>query len=150
VGLFENTIDTLVTLAVFMPVVAGMGGNGGIQTLTVITRSIALGEIEFSSGLRAVGKEMAVGLTVGIAAGALSGLIVYLWQGNPMMGLVLLLAMVITMTVASLIGAAIPLILKALGQDPALGSGVIVTFCTDALGFFSFLGIATLMMKHLV
>jgi len=150
VGLFEHTIESLVTLAVFMPVVAGMGGNGGIQTLTVITRSIALGEIEFSTGLRAVGKEMAVGMTVGVVAGTLSGLIVYLWQGNPMMGVVLLLAMVITMTVASLIGAAIPLVLKALGQDPALGSGVIVTFCTDALGFFSFLGIASLMMDRLV
>jgi magnesium transporter len=150
VGLFEATIERMVSLAVFLPVVAGMGGNGGIQTLTVITRSIALGEIEFSTGLRAVGKEMTVGLMVGVTAGALSGLIVYLWLGNPIMGLVLWMAMMITMTVASLIGAAIPLILKALGQDPALGSGVIVTFCTDALGFFSFLGIATLMLNRLV
>jgi magnesium transporter len=149
VGFFEHTIESLVSLAVFLPVVAGMGGNGGIQTLTVITRSIALGEIEFSSGLRAMGKEMAVGLVVGAAAGVLSAIIVTLWQGNPMMGLVLLLAMMITMTVASLIGAAIPLVLKAMGQDPALGAGIIVTFCTDALAFFSFLGIATLMMGRL-
>ncbi|MDE0885273.1 MAG: magnesium transporter [Myxococcota bacterium] len=150
VGLFESTLDQLVSLAIFLPVVAGMGGNGGIQTLTVITRSIALGEIEFSSGLRAVGKELWVGLVIGTVAGVLSGFIAYLWQGNPVLGLVLLLAMMITMTVASLLGAAVPLVLKSLGQDPALGAGVLVTFCTDALGFFSFLGIATLLLNRLL
>lgn len=150
VGLFESTLDQLVSLAIFLPVVAGMGGNGGIQTLTVITRSIALGEIEFSSGLRAVGKEMFVGLMIGLVAGILSGIIAYLWQGNPVLGLVLLLAMLITMTVASLLGAAVPLLLKTFGKDPALGAGVLVTFCTDALGFFSFLGIATFFLQELV
>jgi magnesium transporter len=131
-------------------VVAGVSGNGGIQTLTVITRAIALGELEFSSGLRSVAKEMFVGLVIGCAAGVLSGSIAFLWRGNPYMGLVLVLAMMITMTVAGLLGAAVPLTLKALGQDPALGSGVLVTFCTDALGFFSFLGIATLLLQRLV
>jgi len=150
VGLFESTLDQLVSLAIFLPVVAGVGGNGGIQTLTVITRSIALGEIEFSSGLRAVGKELWVGLVTGSVAGVLAGLLAFLWQGNPILGLVLLLAMVITMTAASLLGAAVPLLLKGLGLDPALGSGVLVTFCTDALGFFSFLGIATLLLQQLV
>ena len=150
VGLFESTLDQLVSLAVFLPVVAGIGGNGGIQALTVITRSIALGEIEFSSGLRAIGKELWVGLVVGTAAGILSGFIAYLWQGNPVLGVVLLLAMIITMAVASLLGAAIPLLLKALGQDPAVGAGVLVTFFTDALGFFSFLGIATLLLEKLI
>ena len=149
IGLFENTLEQLVSLAVFLPVVAGVAGNGGIQALTVITRAIALGEIEFSSGLRVVGKEIQVGLVVGVAAGLLSGLIAYLWHGNPIVGLVLLLAMVSTMTVAGLLGAGIPLILKALGQDPALGSGVLLTFCTDAIGFFSFLGIATLLISRL-
>ncbi len=150
VGFYESTLDQLVSLAIFLPVVAGVGGNGGIQTLTVITRSIALGEIEFSSGLRAVGKELWVGLVIGSVAGILAGLVAYLWQGNPILGLVLLLAMMITMTVASLLGAAIPLMLKSLGQDPALGAGVLLTFCTDALGFFSFLGIATLLLEHLL
>ncbi len=150
VGLFESTLDQLVSLAVFLPVVAGVGGNGGIQTLTVITRSIALGEIEFSSGLRAMGKELWVGLVIGTAAGILAGFIAYLWQGNPVLGLVLLMAMIITMAVSSLLGAAIPLLLKALGQDPALGAGVLVTFFTDALGFFSFLGIATLLLDRLL
>ncbi|MDG2051667.1 MAG: magnesium transporter [Myxococcota bacterium] len=150
VGLFERTLDQLVSLAVFLPVVAGVGGNGGIQTLTVITRAIALGEIEFSTGLRAIGKEMAVGLVIGLSAGVIAGVMAALWQGNPFLGLVLLLAMMITLTVAGLLGAAVPLFLKSLGQDPAVGAGVLVTFCTDALGFFSFLGIATLLLDRLV
>jgi magnesium transporter len=150
VGLFEGTLEQMVGLAIFLPVVAGVGGNGGIQTLTVITRAIALGEIEFSSGLRAVGKEMWVGLVVGAAAGTISGAVAYLLHGNLYMGLVLLLAMMMTMVTASLVGAAVPLILKALNQDPALGSGILVTFAADALGFFSFLGIATLLLNRLV
>ncbi|MGY8737637.1 MAG: magnesium transporter, partial [bacterium] len=91
----------------------------------VITRAIALGEIEFSSGMRAVGKEMFVGLVVGSAAGVISGAIAYLLHGNLYMGLVLFLAMIVTMVTASLVGAAVPLILKAMGQDPALGSGIL-------------------------
>ncbi|MAI79360.1 MAG: magnesium transporter [Deltaproteobacteria bacterium] len=149
VGFFEATLEQMVSLAIFLPVVAGVGGNGGIQTLTVITRAIALGEIEFSTGLRAVGKEMIVGLTIGLTAGAIAGLIAYLWQGNPWLGGVLLVAMVITMTIAGLLGAGVPLLLKSLDQDPALGSGVLVTFFTDAFGFFSFLGIASLMIHYL-
>ncbi len=150
IGIFENTIEEIVSLAIFLPVVAGVGGNGGIQTLTVITRAIALGEIEFSSGIRAVGKEMWVGLVVGATAGLISGGIAYALHGNIYMGIVLLLAMIITMVTASLFGAAVPLLLKALRQDPALGSGILVTFAADALGFFSFLGIATLLLKRLV
>ena len=150
IGLFENTIEQMVGLAIFLPVVAGVGGNGGIQTLTVITRAIALGEIEFSSGLRAVGKEMWVGLVVGLAAGLISGAIAFMLHGNVYMGVVLLVAMMVTMVTASLFGAAVPLLLKALGLDPALGSGILVTFAADALGFFSFLGIATLLLSRLV
>jgi magnesium transporter len=150
IGLFENTIEQLVGLAIFLPVVAGVGGNGGIQTLTVITRAIALGEIEFSSGLRAVGKEMWVGLVVGATAGLISGGVAYTLHGNVYMGVVLLLAMMVTMVTASLFGAAVPLILKALRLDPALGSGILVTFAADALGFFSFLGIATLLLGQLI
>jgi magnesium transporter len=150
VGLFESTLEQMVGLAIFLPVVAGIGGNGGIQTLTVITRAIALGEIEFSSGIRAVGKEMVVGLVIGTAAGVISGAIAYLLHGNVYMGFVLLTAMVVTMVTASLVGAAVPLALKALRQDPALGSGILVTFAVDALGFFSFLGIATLLLDRMV
>ena len=150
VGLFERTIEQMVALAFFMPVVAGMGGNGGIQALTVITRGIALGEIEFSSGVRAAMKEFAVGLAIGAATGVLSAGVAYLWQGSPVIGLVLFLSMVITMAIAGLLGATVPLLLKALGQDPALGSGVIVTAFTDILAFFSFLGIGTMLLSRMI
>ncbi len=150
VGLFERTIEQVVALAVFMPVVAGMGGNGGVQALTVITRGIALGEIEFSSGMRAALKELAVGLVIGAVTGLVSAGIAYLYVGNPVMGVALFAAMVITMAVAGLLGAAVPLALKALRLDPALGSGVIVTTFTDVFAFFSFLGIGTLLVDRLV
>ena len=149
VGLFKTTIEELVTLAFFLPVVAGMGGNGGIQTLTVITRGIALGEIEFSTGLRAMVKEIGVGLCIGLVTGALSAGVAYLWHGSAVLGLVLFVAMVITLMVASLLGAAVPLALKALRQDPALGSGVLVTTLTDAVAFMAFLGIATLLLDQI-
>ena len=150
VGLFKDTIESLVVLAIFLPVVAGLGGNGGIQALTVITRAIALGEIEFSSGLRAVRKELLVGVVLGAIMGTLSAGIITLWQGNPFLGLVIFLAVVATMAVAGMLGAAVPLALKALKMDPALGSGVLVTFLADAFGFFTFLGIATLLMDRLL
>lgn len=149
VGLFERSLEDVVALAILMPVVAGMGGNGGVQTLTIITRAIALGEIEFSSGLRTVIKEMSVGIAVGLIIGLLGGLLAYLWRGNTYLGFVLFLSMAINMTIAGLIGALVPLTLKALRQDPALGSGVIVTTFTDICGFVSFLGIATLLIDKL-
>jgi magnesium transporter len=150
VGLFERTIEQVVALAIFMPVVAGMGGNGGTQSLTVITRAIALGEIEFSSAFRAVVKELAVGLALGIAMGLGGAGIAYLWHADPIIGVALFSSMILTLSVAGLVGAAVPLALKALKQDPALGSGVIVTTFTDAFAFFSFLGIATLLMDRIV
>jgi magnesium transporter len=150
VGLFERTISQVVALAVFMPVVAGMAGNGGTQSLTVITRGIALGEIEFSTGFRAAWKELAVGLAIGIVTGLASAGIAWLWHGSPVLGLALFLAMVVAMAVSGLMGAAVPLGLKALRQDPALGSGVIVTTFTDVFAFFAFLGIATLLLDRLV
>jgi magnesium transporter len=150
VGRFERTIEQMVALAVFMPVVAGMGGNGGIQALTVITRGIALGEIEFSSGVRAALKEFAVGLAIGATTGTLAAGVAVVWQESPFLGLALFLAMVITMAIAGLLGAAVPLLLKALKQDPALGSGVIVTTFTDIFAFFSFLGIGTLLLDRMI
>ncbi len=149
VGLFERSLEDVVALAILMPVVAGMGGNGGVQTLTVITRAIALGEIEFSSGLRTMIKELSVGIAVGLIIGLLGGFLAYLWRGNTYLGFVLFLSMAINMTIAGFIGALVPLTLKALRQDPALGSGVIVTTFTDIFGFFSFLGIATLLIDKL-
>lgn len=149
VGLFQRAIEEVVALAFFLPVVAGMGGNGGIQTLTVITRGIALGEIEFSTGLRAMGKEVVVGVAIGLVVGLMSGGFAYLWHGSPVFGAVLFVAMVVTLAVASLLGAAVPLALKALGQDPALGAGVIVTTITDSVAFVTFLGSATLLLDRM-
>jgi magnesium transporter len=149
IGLFELTLERIVALAIFMPVVAMLAGNGGIQSLTVITRSIALGEIEFSSGLRAAGRELGVGLVLGTVVGMLAGGLVYAWRGNTALALALSLALVLNMALAGLLGAAVPLGLKALRLDPALGSGVVVTAFTDIFGFFSFLAIGTLLAEQL-
>jgi magnesium transporter len=149
VGLFESSIAKVVALATFMPIVAGMGGNGGTQALTVVTRGVAIGELELISGLRAIWKEILVGIVVGAATGVLTSVIVWWWTGNGMIGLVLVLSMVINMMVAGLTGAAIPLALRAFKLDPALGAGVIVTTFTDVFGYGSFLGIATLFMRYL-
>jgi magnesium transporter len=126
-----------------------MAGNGGIQALTVTTRGIALGEIEFSTGIRAVTKETIVGLSLGAATGLICALLAFAWSGNPYLGFVLFLSLVVTLTFAGLFGAAVPLALKAIGQDPALGAGVIVTTFTDAFGFLTFLGSATLLLDRL-
>lgn len=149
VGLFESSIHAVSVLAVFMPIVAGMGGNGGTQTLTVVTRGIALGELEPDAALRAMLRELAIGLAIGIVTGLLTAFGAYFWRGSTTLGLVLLLAMVANMVVAGLSGAAVPLVLRALRQDPALGSGVVVTTFTDVFGFLSFLGLATLLLRYL-
>ena len=150
IGLFERTLEQIVALAFFMPVVAGMGGNSGIQALTVITRAIALGELEFSSGLRAVGKEVSVAVVIGAVTGVASGVLAWLWQGSAWLGLVLFATMMATMAVAGVLGAAIPLALKAMDQDPAVGSGVFVTTLTDIFGFAAFLGIGTALIDRLL
>ncbi|MGI9590761.1 MAG: magnesium transporter [Myxococcota bacterium] len=150
VGLFERALEQAVALAIFMPVVAGMGGNGGIQALTVITRGIALGEIEFSSGVRAALKELVVGIVIGAVTGAAAAGVAYATIGGPIIGAALFAAMVVAMASAGLMGAAVPLLLKAVRLDPALGAGVIVTTFTDVFAFFSFLGIGTLLLDRLV
>jgi len=149
VGLFERTLEQVVALAIFMPVVAGMGGNGGVQALTVITRGIALGEIEFSSGLRAASKELLVGVVLGIVTGLVAAAICTYTVGSSAIGLALFLSMVLTMAMAGLVGATVPLLLKAVRLDPALGAGVIVTTFSDVFAFFSFLGIGTLLIDRL-
>jgi magnesium transporter len=133
-----------------MPIVAGMGGNGGTQTLTVVTRGIALGEIGLDAGARVMVRMLIVGLAMGIVTGFLTGVGAYLWRGNPMLGGVLFLAMIFNMVIAGLSGAAVPILLRALRQDPALGSGVLVTTFTDVCGFFSFLGLGTLLIQYLI
>lgn len=149
VSMFEASIAQVVALATFMPIVAGMGGNGATQALTVIIRGIALGEIDFSSARRAILKEITVGASIGVATGLMMALIAIVWKGNPMLGLVICLAMIVNLFVAGAAGAAIPLVLKWLKLDPALGSGVIVTTFTDCCGFLAFLGLGTLLLDYL-
>ncbi|HEX5032940.1 MAG TPA: magnesium transporter, partial [bacterium] len=150
VGLFQGTIQKVVALAVFMPIVAGMGGNAGTQSLTVITRGLALGELTFANAKRVLMKELMAGICNGIILGALMATLAYLYQGNPMLGLVLGLAMISNMFMAALAGTSIPLLLKWAKVDPALASGVIVTTFTDVTGFFCFLGLATLFIRYLL
>ena len=150
VGLFESTIVKVVALATFMPIVAGMGGNGLTQTITVVVRGIALGELEFSSARRAIFKEVSVNVCIAVVTGIIMALVVYAWKGNPFLGVVLMMAMIMNLgLIAGLFGALIPLTLKWLGLDPALGSAVIGTTFTDVFGFFSFLGLATIFLRYL-
>ncbi|CAN5424164.1 magnesium transporter [soil metagenome] len=149
VSRFEGTIAVFTALAVFMPVVAGMGGNAATQTLTVIVRGIALGELTWSNTRQALLKEAVVGAGNGLACGVIGGLIAWLAYGNPVLGLILGMAMVINMFVAAVAGTLIPLTLRALKIDPALASAVFITTLTDVFGFLSFLGLATLFLRHL-
>jgi magnesium transporter len=130
-------------------VVAGLGGNTAQQTLAIIVRAIALGEIELSDAWRTLFREAVVGLLQGLLVGAVAGLGVYAWTGNTFMGLVLGLALVGNMLVATSVGTVVPLLLKALKFDPALASSVLVTTVTDSVGFALFLGLASLFLVQL-
>ena len=148
VAIFEGAIDQWSALAVFMPVVAGMGGNAATQTLTVIVRGIALGELTWANSRKALLKEAAVGIANGVACGVVAALVVWIWKGSPALGAVIGAAMVINMFVAATAGTLIPLGLRALKVDPALASSVFITTLTDVFGFLSFLGLATLVLKY--
>jgi magnesium transporter len=150
VGLFQDTIQSVVVLAVLMPIVAGMGGNAGTQTLTVIVRGMALGELTFANSKKVFLKEVMVGVLNGIALGFVMAILAYLWMGNPILGFVIGLAMVVNFFIAGLTGTLIPLALRSLKVDPALASGVFVTTFTDLFGFLSFLGLATLFLRYLI
>ncbi len=149
VGLFTNTIDALPILAVFMPIVAGMGGNAATQTLTVIVRGIALGELSWANSRKALLKEAAVGIGNGLVLGVVAACVAWATRGDPVLGLVLGAAMVINMFVAATAGVLVPLGLRAGGIDPALASSVFITTMTDVFGFFSFLGLATIFARYL-
>jgi magnesium transporter len=146
---FENTIAVMAALATLLPIASGMGGNAATQALTVVVRGLATGEMVGLSSMRVVAKEVAVGLGLGVGAGIVGALIVAWWFGNPVLGLVLGLALLANMIVAAVAGTAVPLALKALGLDPATGSSVFVTACTDMTGFAVFLGLATLMLSYM-
>ncbi|MBW8009988.1 MAG: magnesium transporter [Chloroflexi bacterium] len=147
---FESLIASIAVLAVFQSVVAGQGGNAGSQSVAIIVRSLALGKISPKRIWRILTRQLLVGLLQGISVGLVVGIGVFLWKGNAFLGLVLGLALVGNMIVAAIAGTAIPLGLKAIGQDPALASSVLVTAATDSLGFLIFLGLATYFMENLL
>jgi magnesium transporter len=149
VALFEGTIERVTALAVFMPIVAGMGGNAATQTLTVVVRGIALGEVTWANARKALLKEMTVGLGNGFTMGLLAGALAWALRGDPMIGALLAAAMVINMFVAATAGTLIPLGLRAAKVDPALASSVFITTLTDVAGFASFLGLATVFIRYL-
>ena len=150
VGLFTATIERVVALAIFMPVVAGMGGNAATQTLAVVVRGIALGEVTWSNARQALVKEGLVGLGNGFANGLVGAIaVVIVTRGDWALGLILMAAMVINMFVAATAGTLIPLGLRALKVDPALASSVFITTLTDVFGFLSFLGLATIFIRYL-
>jgi magnesium transporter len=150
VSLFKETLQQVVILAAFMPIVAGMGGNAGTQTLTLIVRGLALHQLNLSNYKKVLFKEVSLGLLNGIIIGIIMGLIAYFWVGNYMLGLVILLAMTINLIVAGFIGTATPITLKLMKIDPAVASSVFLTTFTDVIGFFSFLGIASLLINWLI
>jgi len=133
-----------------MPIVAGMGGNAGTQTLTVVVRGIALGELTWSNSRKALVKEVLVGIGNGVALGTLAALVTWMAFGIPMLGVVLGLSMIINLFVAALAGTLVPLGLRAANVDPALASSVFITTMTDVFGFLTFLGLATVFARQLM
>lgn len=143
VALFKQTISQIVILAAFMPVVAGMGGNAGTQTLAIMVRGIATGEIKSKTAYWIVLKEIAAGLLNGLITGIIVAIVAILLHGSPLLGLVMFLSMIITLLVAGLFGTITPLTLKALNIDPAIASSIFITTATDVFGFLAFLSLAT-------
>ncbi len=150
VAFFEDTISQIVVLATLMPIVAGLGGNAGTQSVTVVIRNIATGDLSFSNWWEAVHKEFVIGCINGIVLGSITGLMIFFVKGNPVLGLVVGSAMLVNMLVASLTGSLVPILLRAIRIDPAIASSIFVTAMTDVCGFFFFLGLATVLSKHLV
>jgi magnesium transporter len=150
VGVFESTIAKFTALAVLLPVVAGQSGNAGAQALAVTMRGLVLREISLRHWPKMVWKESAAGVVNGLAVAATAGLGVYVWSGQVGLVWVICLAMVVSMVAAGLAGALVPILLHRFGQDPATASSIILTTVTDVVGFFSFLGIATLFAGMLV
>lgn len=146
IGRFEDTIEQLVALAVLMPIVAGMGGIAGSQTLTIAIRGIALGQIGKQNMKPLIMKELTVGALNGILWSCIVAGIVILWFNNPFLGLIIGISMIINLMIAALAGAMIPIALKRYGIDPAIAGGVILTTVTDVIGFMTFLGLATIFL----
>jgi magnesium transporter len=148
VSLFENTIAQYAALAIFLPIIAGQGGNAGTQTLTIIVRSIALGELPEKQRRSILTKEIMVGLLNGLAIGLVVGGVSWIWRHEFALGVITFAAMVLNMITAGIAGVLIPLGLKALRIDPALASAIMLTTVTDVVGFFLFLGFASLVLSR--
>ncbi len=142
IGLFETTIEKKVILSALMPIVAGMGGNAGAQSMALVIRNIALGELNPGSTGRTLRREARIGLSNGVSIGVLTGLAVWLLVGELGLGVVICLALLFNLRVAATSGTLVPILLRRVGIDPAIGSSILVTTCTDVMGFLAFLGCA--------
>ena len=150
VAMFEDIIARITVLAVFLPVVAGQGGNAGAQSLAIVMRGLVMREIPKDKVGQLVLKEGLLGMTSGSVTGVVTALVAWAWHGNPWLGLVIGLAMIVNLLAAGLSGAAIPVVMKAVGLDPAQCSSIILTTVTDVVGFFAFLGFAVLFQGRLL
>ncbi|PIQ86593.1 MAG: magnesium transporter [Candidatus Omnitrophica bacterium CG11_big_fil_rev_8_21_14_0_20_45_26] len=150
VACFEDIIAKLTILAVFLPVVAGQGGNAGAQSLAVVIRGLVMREIPPKKAAQLILKEAWLGTVGGVATGLVTALVAWWWAGNPMLGVVIGLAMIVNLSIAGFAGAAIPIVMKRIGLDPAQCSNIILTTVTDVMGFFSFLGLAVLFESYLI
>jgi len=146
IGLFEGTIANIVELAALMPIVSGIGGNTGTQTTTLIIRGIALGQINDSNRRRLLWKELGIAILNGVVWGSLVGFMAFLLYGKMSLGIVMTSAMVLNLLVAATVGFLVPVTMQKFGRDPAFGSSVLLTATTDSMGFFIFLGLATLFL----
>lgn len=150
VSIFEGTISQIVALAAVMPIVTGMGGNAGTQTLTIVVRGLSLGELTKENAKEILLKEIITGIVSGIVIGICVSLIALYFENNPVFGLITGLAMLMNMILANISGYFIPVILEKFKIDPALASGVFVTTVTDVMGFFLFLGFATIALPYIL
>jgi len=146
IGLFEETLQSIVALAILMPIVASMGGNAGTQSLTVVVRQLALGDIAKHDAYRTIKKEVILSLANGLFFAIIMGVIASIWFDKGMLGVVIGISMIINLLSAGFFGSMVPLLLKKMDVDPAIGSTVILTTITDVVGFFSFLGLATIIL----
>lgn len=142
VGLYEETISKYVILAIYMPIVAGMGGNAGTQTMAITVRGLALQKVSLSTGLPLIWNEMKAGAVNGLISGAIVAAVATIFNGNPMLGAVLAAAMIMTLIISGFFGALIPLVMQKLGKDPATSATIFITTATDVCGFLVFLSLA--------
>jgi len=143
---FEDTISQFISLAILMPIVASMGGNAGTQSLTVAVRALATKDLTSANAMRVIRREVLVGLVNGLVFATVLGLVGLFWFGSPLLGAVIGAALVINMIIAGFAGTVVPVVLEKLKIDPALASGTFVTTTTDVMGFFIFLGLASVVL----